>query len=175
MIPPLLPNLAHVKYRRLRRDELEELGTSFTRFLAARGIPADEWARLKIEDEERTNALLDQFSELVFEDVLTRVKLLEQRSATQLLLYRCGAEKIELRGIIVKGTDRVDLRNEFEDPAGMLERLRAGGGKVQLASAERAYRGGDRNADLFELMEKGARIQPDSELFDLLVKLEADA
>lgn len=161
-----------MKYRRLRRDELEGLTTAFTRFLAARGIPAEDWTRLKVTDGARTDALLDRFSELVIDDTLTRVTHLEERSARQLRAYRCGPDKLELRGLVLTGETALDFRRADEAPAAMLARLRSGGGRLQLASAERAYQG-ERNADLFRLLEGGARIRPDGELFDLLDGLQS--
>jgi len=51
-----------MKYRRLRREELEELEPQFIRFLAAQSIPAQDWSKLKVTDEKRANVLIDQFS-----------------------------------------------------------------------------------------------------------------
>lgn len=155
-----------MQFRRLTRQELEELEPQFVRFLAAQGIPADDWAKIKVTDEERTNRLIDQFSAMVFDDVLRRAEYMEQRSAKQLLVYRCGAEKLELRGLLIEGESALDFRRE-EPPHEMMAKLQSSPAKLKVMTAERAYRP-DRATDLFNLLEKGARIAKTPELFDLL-------
>lgn len=156
-----------MKHRRLTRDELEGLQPQFVRFLAAQGIDAELWAKLKVTDEARTGQLLDQFSAMVYDDVLRWAEYLEERSNVQLFVYKCGPDKVELRGLIIRGeADGLDFRREMP-PAEMAAALQRGKARVQVAQAERAYKP-DRETDLFHLLERGAKIAPSGSLWDLI-------
>jgi len=153
-------------YRRLRREELEELEPQFVRFLAAQSIPGEDWVKLKVTDEARANTLIDQFSNMVFDDVIKRTKYAEQRTERQLLTFRCGDEKLELRGLVIDGETSLDLRRE--EPANeMMAKLKLSDAKLKLISAERIYRP-DRKTEVFALLEQQAKISQGPELFELL-------
>ncbi len=158
-----------MKYRRLRREELEELEPQFVRFLAAQSVPAEDWAKIKVTDEHKANLLIDQFSEMVFDDVIRRTKFAEQRSEKQILTFRCGDEKLELRGIVIQGETSLDLRKE-ESSDEMLAKLKLSNAKLKILSAERIYRP-NREIEVFSLLEQQAKISQGPELFDLLDSL----
>lgn len=155
-----------MRYRRLRREELEELEPQFVRFLAAQGIPGGDWAKMKVTDEVRADLLIDQFSNMVFEDVIRRTKYAEQRTEKQLLTFRCGDEKLELRGLVIAGETSLDLRRE-DPPAEMVAKLKMSDAKLKIISAERVYRP-NREVEVFSLLEKQAKISQGPELFELL-------
>lgn len=69
------------------------------------------------------------------------------------------------------GDTSLDLRRD-DPPAEMMARLTARGATLKLVAAERAYRG-SRAADLFALLEAGARIASTGELYDMLNDLSA--
>ena len=159
-----------MSYRILRRDELEELEPQFVRYLAAQGIDAELWSKIKVTDEGRAEQLLSGFSQMVFEDVLGRAQYLEQRFAKQLLCYRAGPEQLHLRGIIVQGeAPGVDLTADVPAEV-MMQQVQAHGASVKLLTASRSYRQ-QRSQDLYELLEQGAKIAPTAELYDLLDSL----
>ncbi len=164
-------------YRRLDREELEELEPQFVKFLAAQAIPAADWVKLKVTDTTHAGQLLDQFSEMVFDDVIRRITFLEERSAHQLLVYRCGPDRVELRGLLLDPpVPGLDFRQNLP-PAELMAAVQATGTSVKVAQAERKYQPA-RPADLFRLLERGARISRSAELFDLLDGLtnsEADS
>ena len=155
-----------MKYRQLHVSELEELKPQFVRFLAAQSLPAEDWEKVKATDPARTARLLDQFSEMVFDDVIRRITHMEQRSSHQLLLYACSPNKLYLRGLIADQSLDIDFR---QNPTAeqLKAQLRSDQAGIKLVQAERAYRP-DREADLFTLLEAGATIASNGELYDLL-------
>lgn len=155
-----------MKYRRLSLEELSELEPQFVRFLAAQSIPGEDWVKIKETKPERADLLIEQFSELVFDDVIRRISYMEQRGKNQLLAFRCNSQNIELRGIFVDGESSFDFRLN-EAPAEMMMRIQASGAKLKVASAERLYTP-SREQDLFKLLEQGGKIAANAELFDLL-------
>lgn len=78
-----------------------------------------------------------------------------------------------MRGILVAGETELDLRRE-DAPAEMMARLTARGAQLKLLAAERAY-GESRAADVFALLEAGAKLATTSELYDLLNNLASEA
>jgi len=146
--------------------ELEALEPQFVRFLAAQGIPAPDWVKIKVTDEPRAEQLIDQFSQMVYADVLQRCEYLEQRSKNQLLVYKCGPTLLELRGLILVGNHDIDFRQNLSAEV-MGEFLKNESSSMKVVSAQRLYRT-DRASELFKLLESGARIGNSSELFDSL-------
>ncbi len=150
-------------YRRLTLAELTELEPEFVRFLAAQSLPAADWERIKANDPTRAEALIEQFSEVVFTKVIHNVEYLEQKNVRDIRTYHCLPDKLILRGFLLEGDTTLDLRQDI-DPATMLQLLRASDARVKLFTAERTYRT-SREQELFDLMEAGALISKDGYLF----------
>lgn len=155
------------KFRRLRRDELEEVTPQFVKFLSVNGIDAGSWVEIKENEPARADAFILQFSQIVFTGVIERVEYLVHRRAHDLRTYRTGPEKIEMRGLLLSGPTKVDLTDNSIGPRELFEQLKADGVTPKIYSAERAYLPIGRDQDIFLRMEEGALIDgPD--LFQLL-------
>ncbi|THH41081.1 DUF6495 family protein [Neolewinella litorea] len=159
--------MKETKFRRLRRDELEEVRGQFVKFLSVNGIDADSWVKIKNEDPQRSDALILQFSQIVFAGVIERVEYLVQRKPHDLRTYRTGPDKIEMRGLLISGETSVDLTDTKVAPEEIFRQLRADGARPKIYSAERAYLPIGRDQDIFLRMEEGALIDG-GELFHLL-------
>jgi hypothetical protein len=159
------------KFRRLRREELEEIRPQFVKYLAVNGIDGSTWESIKINDPKRTDELLFQFSQIVFKGVIEKVSYLLERNARDLKAYHCLPDKVVMNGLLVKGTTDLKLNDTTVAPEEMMRKLLASGAEVQLFSGERAYRAGDREQDVFLLMEQGALIS-DDHLFNTLEGLK---
>ncbi|NJB85775.1 hypothetical protein GGR26_001520 [Lewinella marina] len=159
--------MKETKFRRLRRDELEEVKGQFVKFLSVNGIDADSWVKIKANDPQRADALILQFSQIVFSGVIERVEYLVQRKPHDLRTYRTGPDKIEMRGLLISGETSVDLTNPDTPPEEIFRQLQADGARPKIYSAERAYLPIGRDQDIFLRMEEGALID-DGQLFQLL-------
>lgn len=155
-----------MKYRRLSLDELEELKAPFTRFLAAQGIPAEDWVKIKTSNEERKNQIIDQFSQMVMDDVVTRAKFLQFLSKERMFLYKCDADKLYLRGLYIEGEVQNGFTNS-ENPSEMIKKVMESGAALKLAAAERSYKP-SRNEDIYSLLESGAKILKDDSLYNMI-------
>ncbi len=158
-----------MKYRRLHRAELEELEQQFIVFLAAQGVPAEDWVSMKLQDEERANALIDAFSEAVFARILPQVSYLIQYAERSLLTYRCGPEMLAVRGILVKGGPPFNFDPD-EEAHELARRIAESESKMKLISGERPYKAA-REEEIYKLMEAGALIADNADLFDFLEQL----
>ena len=58
-----------MKYRRLTKEQFEELHPEFINFLATQSVTAEEWADIKKHKPEVAEQELDVFSDLIWEGV----------------------------------------------------------------------------------------------------------
>ena len=86
------------KFRRLTIDELEELKDEFINFLTVSGIYADDWQKILKEQPDSADTFIDNFSDLVFEKSLKKIKYLENKSDKDLKLFKCLDDKIHFKG-----------------------------------------------------------------------------
>ena len=142
-----------MKYKRLAKEQLEELHQEFTTFLATQSITAEEWSEIKKNRPEVAEEEIDVFSDLVWERVLNNAEYLEHFSPSQMHLFKLEEKEMKLIAIKVDYPD-IDittkegydwLRNNLIDE------------KVLFFNSTKAY-SDDPNADKFDLILKGAHI-----------------
>jgi cag pathogenicity island protein 24 len=158
------------KYRRLSLDEFKELEKEFVHFLSLNGIDAPSWEKLKAEQAPQVEELLDGFSDGVMEGVLRKVQYLIYAQAQDIKVFQCEAEKIVMRGLRIEGSEKIDLTSGKLDAAAVSQLL-AENAKLQTYSAEKSYKDGDRNMEIFRMLNAGAKISRDAELFELFASL----
>ena len=142
-----------MKYRRLTKEQLEELHQEFANFLATQSIDAAEWSTIKKDKPQVAEEEIDIFSDLVWEGVLGKAGFLEHISAQTMNLFELREKDMGLISIIV-GDDKIDittatgykwLQNNLLDE------------EVKIFTASKTY-GEDPNLDKFKLIESGAVI-----------------
>lgn len=100
-----------MKYTRLPLQDLKDLEKEFVEFLVLNGIPADEWERLKKEENDKAEAIIDQFSDVVWEGVLRKVEMVEFRRKDSLTICRVKDDTLET--LLVKANkEEVDFTKE---------------------------------------------------------------
>ena len=159
------------KYRRLDPEELKELETNFVRFLAVNGIPGEDWEKIKTSDPARVDELIDQFSDLIFEQTLGELEYLEFKTPNDIKTFKFLDEKVHMLGIFVEGNTEVDF-TQPGNPIEMIDALRKAGARLKLYQAEKKYTDG-KKAEAFKMMENGALISKDGQLyktFDQLIQ-----
>lgn len=160
-----------MKYRALRIDELEEVEEQFINFLAANTVTSQEWVTLKEEEPGKAHRLIELFSDIVFDSVLSKVQYLEHRTPTDLRLFHCDIDKIYLIGLHVAASRDFDF-TKMKDGNSMLEAIRKAGAQVKMYSMEKTYKEGDRKQELFKMMENGCLIA-DGKLYQLLAGMKS--
>ena len=158
-------------FRRLNREELESVREQFVKFLALNGISADHWTTIKQDEPARADALILQFSQVVFAGTIERVRYLIHRRPFDLRTYKTDAEKIYMRGILLTGETSVDFTKDDLPPGELFARLKTDPGTAKVYAAERAYLPVGRDQDIFKLLEEGALIDESGELFEALAAL----
>ncbi len=142
-----------MKYRRLTKEQFEELHQEFINFLATQSITAEEWQKIKSEQPKVAEEEMDVFSDLVWEGVLGKVEFLENIAPQHMYLFQVKEKTIALIGLKLN-TTTVDLTNK-EGFSWLREHLMSD--EVELFNAEKNIEG-DKNLNIFELIEKGANI-----------------
>lgn len=153
-----------MKYKRLTTDELKALEKEFIHFLASAQITGSDWDKMKKNELQKADELIDVFSDVVYDKVLSKIKYLEYRDAKTLNLFYCAEDKIFLVGIRVKENNALnltdsDLLNKWNE-----SHLT----NVHLVKSEKNYIK-DREQEVFELLQSGCLIT-DEKLFNLLMQ-----
>ena len=142
-----------MKYKRLTKEQLEELREEFINFLATQSITADEWSDIKQSKPQVAEEELDVFSDLIWEGVLTKVNYLENVSANHMHLFELGEKEMKLISVKVMNPE-VDLRTK--EGFGWFKKNWQSD-FVDYLTAAKAY-SDDKNVDKFKLIEQGAVI-----------------
>lgn len=156
-----------MKYKRIPQSELDKLEGEFVKFLAANTITAEDWEKLKLESPERADELIDLFSDIVYENVLSKIEYLEFRDKSEIKLFHCNDDQIELMGLELQADETPDLRSEN----GLKEALKeAEKFKVRLFSGAKEYIP-NRPEEVFRMMEAGTKVCG-PELYDWMKELQ---
>jgi len=155
-----------MKYRKLLLEELATVKEEFVKFLAVNSVVANDWEKLKLENSQRVEELIELFSDLFWEKSLSNIKCVEFRSPDQLMVFHFGEKQAEMLELRVPAEAGVDLSN-----ADHLRNLAEGKIKFDKGAPEMfsAVKNDlkDRNMELFELIENGARPCPETFYYGL--------
>jgi hypothetical protein len=151
-----------MKYKRLTSEELEALQQDFINFLASAQITGSDWEKMKRDENEKANELVDVFSDLVYDKVLGKISYLEYRDSKTLNIFYFGVEKVQLTGLRVKETSTLDLTS----PDVISQWNSANNASVNIVRSEKKYEK-ERQQEIFELLQTGCMIT-DDRLFKLL-------
>ncbi len=150
------------KYRLLTPEELQELEQEFIEYLIVNGIVAEEWERIKQEDPDKAQHIIDLFSDVVLEGVMRKVKFLEYRDRYELKTFQCLPNKLVLVGISAPAQSDVD----FNDAAFLSKAATNPVNGLKVYTTEKAYKT-ERELELFEMIQAGCLIA-DGQLFKTL-------
>ena len=142
-----------MKYTRLTKQQLEELRPEFVNFLATQSITADEWQALKLERPKVAEDVLDVFSDLIWEGVLTKVTFLENVSTSHMHLFHCVQKEMKLIAVKILNP-KIDLTTKIGFD---WFKKNWQSDFVEYLTASKAYTE-DPNLDKFKLIEQGAVI-----------------
>ena len=161
-----------MEYRRLTLDELKELEPEFKRFLATHQLQPEDWENLKSEQPERVEELIDQFSDIVFDQVLGKVYYLEYRQAREISIFHFGEENMEIAGLrITSNNPDIDLNDKAvinrlaNNPNSMLAE-----GEIEVFNTHKPYQR-SRKQEILHFWESGC-VVGDEQLFRTIQQLK---
>lgn len=149
-----------MKYKRLTKEQFEELHQEFANFLATQSIDKQEWDTIKQTQPHIAEQELDVFSDLVWEGVLKNAKFLEHFSKNHIFLFHC--QELQLQTIIIKSlVPEVDFLTK-SGLQWLSDNLFTE--TVELHTGKKEYNN-DRNESIFQLIVDGA-ILSDGQLYN---------
>ena len=141
-----------MKYRQLTKEQFESLHEDFARFLATQSIDAIEWNQIKKEKPKVAEEEINIFSDVVWDDVLTKTNYIEHFSKTSLNLFKCDEKEIHRIAIKISWDINLLEQEGFEwlmkNPMD---------NSVEIFKGSKPYNS-ERNIEIFDLIEKGSSI-----------------
>jgi hypothetical protein len=153
-----------MKYRQLTKEQFERLHEEFARFLASQSIDAKEWKELKDEKPQVAEDEMNVFSDIVWDDVLTKTAYLEHFSPKMVNLFKC--DENEIHRIVVTVDKDINLL-EQEGFEWLMKN--PNDEKIEFFTGTKEY-DKERNIEIFDLIEKGSSVSK-GELFEYFSKL----
>ncbi|HOD09907.1 MAG TPA: DUF6495 family protein [Flavobacterium sp.] len=148
-----------MKYKRLTKEQFEELHQEFSNFLATQSIDKVEWDKIKTEKPEVAEQELDVFSDLIWEGVLKSANYLEHFSKNYIFLFHCQEKLIQ--SIVLKAlVPDVDFLQK-EGLQWLSDNLFTDTVEIHLGKKEYEQ---ERNTAIFDLISQGA-ILSDGQLY----------
>jgi len=141
-----------MEYKRLSTEQFEALHQEFATFLAANSIDKKEWDQLKKLNTTQAESLLDGFSDLVWNDVLSKNLYVEHLNPQHLFLFECLDEQMNL--VLVQSEDKTQDFTSQDGFRWLEANLQSD--SITLFQSQKKYQ--NRNHDIFDLIQKGARI-----------------
>jgi hypothetical protein len=89
-----------MKYHRLSEQQFVSMHIEFSIFLAAKGIDEIKWTKIKKSNSSKFDLLLNNFSDLVWENILDRCNYIEFSDKNQLFLFHARTKIIYV--IVIK-------------------------------------------------------------------------
>lgn len=153
-----------MKYRQLTKEQLESLHSEFAQFLATHSIDVKEWNQIKKSSPIKIEELINIFSDIVWEDVLTKTKYVSHFSKTSANLFKCDENEIHRIAINVNWDINLLEQKGFEwlmqNPMD---------NSVDIFKGTKEYTT-KRNAEIFDLIEKGSSID-EGKFFDYIYSI----
>jgi len=142
-----------MKYRQLTKEQLQELHSEFSKFLATQQIDVKEWSSIKKENPQIAEEEINIFSDMVWEDVLTKTTYLEHISENDINLFKCNSK--EIIRIYIKLNDSTKSLLNNNDFKWFLDHPLDD--SIEYFKAAKKYTK-NRNLELFKLIELGSQI-----------------
>jgi len=154
-----------MKFRQLTKEQFLELNKEFAEFLATQQIDVKEWDTIKKEKPLMAEEELNIFSDVVWEDVLTKTEYLEHISKNDINLFKFTSKEIIRIYIKLNTTEKSFL--DSKDFQWFLENPLDD--SIEYFKASKKYNS-ERNIEIFNLIEMGSQISK-GELFSKVAQL----
>lgn len=149
-------------YKKLGPKELDQLKDDFVKFLVLNGITGDDWEKLKTNSPENAEAMLEQFSEVVYESSLRKASFLLMVDEHAVRCFQCNSEKITMVSLTFSGTEEFSF-HKVNDLQALLSE---GKYDIKIASAQKKYNK-KREHEMYDMIMSGCKIS-DGKVYKLL-------
>lgn len=160
-----------LKFRRLNKEELEALEDEFIKFLSAQSISAPDWQKIKNKNINKQNELIDMFSNIVLERVLSNIDFLEITTQDEIKVFKMKSDSGHLLGLKIED-DGINLMDDSQLNALFTGKTRIQNHKLKVYKLEKAYTK-TKAEEAFFLINLGAKIT-NKTLFSFIQSLIKD-
>ena len=154
-----------MKYRRLSEKELVAFEKEFVNFLVVNGITAEDWVKIKANELEKTETLLDLFSDVILEGTLRKIQFLELQSTAYYQSIFFGRDKM-----VTVVLSRKDKNRTMLDENLSLETM-LNSSDYEIFKGQKDFTK-EREMEVFEMTKKGFLIG-DGTFFKLVMNAES--
>jgi len=154
-----------MKYKQLAREQFEALHEEFAKFLATQQIDVKDWENIKKDKPSLAEEELNLFSDLVWENVLSKTNYLEHFSNQNINLFKCEENEI-LRVVVQINKPEFDFFNK-DDYQWFIDNTTDD--SIQFFKGVKKY-DQERSLELFDLIKKGGVIS-DGKLYESIRNL----
>ncbi len=114
------------KYRPLSLQELQGMEDEFVMYLVTNGITVDQWLSTKEKDKDIAQGIIDSFSEVVWEGILSKNIYIDLYEPQTIYAYHCTDQQLHLVGMTTRDrsydfTTSQSIRRAQNDPPEDLE------------------------------------------------------
>lgn len=149
-------------YPRLEDKELHVLEKDFIDFLVVNGITADDWMKIKENEIDKAEALIGEFSNVVYEASLRKADYLLLVDEKVVRSFNCLETQIVMVSLSYEGGKEFDF-HKVDDLAGLLNDKRF---KFSAKIANKKYEK-KREHEMYDMIMSGCKIA-DEKVFELI-------
>ena len=142
-----------MRYSRLTKEQFESLNHEFSIFLASNSIDSKQWNKFKKSSNDNVDRLLDLFSDLVWDKILSDCEYLEYSTSDQLYLFHTKKRLIDV--LILKIDSNLADLNTSNGFKKVLNSLQSD--QIDIFKSSKAYTP-SRNVFIYNYLKKGAMI-----------------
>lgn len=143
-----------MKYSLLSKEQFEALHNEFAQFLATQKIDAALWKTYKATNDKIVAEELALFSDMVWDDVLAKVKYLNLVIQKEIYMFKVVGEKLHILIVKYKG-DTIDFTTK-EGLKWLGDNLKSP--EITLQEGTRIFDSEAKKQELFKWIVKGAQI-----------------
>lgn len=147
------------KYRALSKAELIEFEKEFISFLVVNGIEANDWEKIKKEDPKKSEGIINQFSDVIYESIMRKTMFLEFISHKSIKCFQCLPTEIVLVGLDAKAGTDINFKGEQSLESIIVNNSES----IEIYQTKKAYTK-VREQEMFDLLANGANLSK-GELF----------
>lgn len=136
------------KYRNLNTEELQALEQEFIDYLVVNGITADDWIRIKKEDQQDAQRIIALFSDVVFEKMMRKTEFLIRETEDSLFCFHYQSKEAIMVGLKSKES-KLNLEEDISE--------KISSGTYELVRGNKTYKQ-QREVELFKMIQNGAEV-----------------
>ena len=142
-----------MKYHRLSQDQLNSVYKQFIFYLSSKGIDKKLWGIIKKKENRKMDLLLDEFSEMVWDKIMSECSFFNYSDKDQLFLFNSKKKSISV--IVVKCLNKKINIHANKDWNWILKNIK--NKDISIYQSSRKYPE-HRNTYIYKYLKKGAII-----------------